>query len=688
MLILRKILLYDVVYYALVILSLIYFTIFNLLPHPSIYTGKEKNLTATVSDYYMDGDYLRLDLKTKEKLIATYHFNSLEEKNYYTKTLQIGMELSLKIELNQPLNNTIPNTFNYKKYLNNNKIYWLGKVKELSVTNKKVSLFYKLKNSIKLRINSLNKSSSYVDAFILGDKRSIEGMSNYQKNGASHLFALSGMHVGLFTGFILFVLKKFKVRENKRYLTAIVFIAFYGLLTGLSPSLLRAGVFFILLSLNKIFYTEIKPLNLLLLSGTILTFTNPLLLYDIGFQYSFIITFGLILIRKSLTKNYFLNLFLISVVAFLFSIPISLNNFYELNILSIINNLIFVPLVSLIIYPLSLIVFVFPFLDNILYFFINFSEYLNTFLASIKIFTVIIPKLSFFFTIIYYLLLIVLIVKKKYLNLILILLLLIFIKYQSKFDASAYVYFLDVGQGDSALIVRPYKKEVIMVDTGGTLEFAKEDWQLRKTTYNKSTNTIIFLKSIGINKINYLILSHGDVDHVGESLNIIENFKVDNIIMNNGYYSTEEQWIINNTKIPIYQGVFPESLNVYSLNNITYDNENDNSLVLLFDLYNYKLLFMGDASKKTENSLPHVKADLIKLAHHGSKTSSDESFLYSINPSIAIISAGRGNLYHHPSSSTLDSLKKLNIDYYNTQSEGTITLTINKKTHTFSTSPP
>lgn len=108
---------------------------------------------------------------------------------------------------------------------------------------------------------------------------------------------------------------------------------------------------------------------------------------------------------------------------------------------------------------------------------------------------------------------------------------------------------------------------------------------------------------------------------------------------------------------------------------IVYDNENDNSIVSLLNIHNYKMLFMGDASIKTEQDLLkkyELSADLIRVGHHGSKTSSDFKFIKSIDPHIAIISSGRNNRYNHPNQETLDTLNKLKVEYYNTQTSGTI----------------
>ena len=139
-------------------------------------------------------------------------------------------------------------------------------------------------------------------------------------------------------------------------------------LTGFQESVLRAGLFFVLLSLNKIFYTEIKSINILLLTLSILLFINPFIIKSIAFLYSFMTTLGLIIYSNFINNH---KIFGTSLIATLFAWPITIDNFYELNPFSILINIIFVPLVANIIYPLSIITFLFKFLNPILSILIN-----------------------------------------------------------------------------------------------------------------------------------------------------------------------------------------------------------------------------------------------------------------------------------------------------------------------------
>ena len=248
------------------------------------------------------------------------------------------------------------------------------------------------------------------------------------------------------------------------------------------------------------------------------------------------------------------------------------------------------------------------------------------------------------------------------------------------------IYFLDVGQGDCTVIVGSHLKYVVMIDTGGKISFEEEDWEVRNKTYTISNNVITFLKSLGITKIDTLIGTHGDRDHIGEMMNIINDFKVEKVIFNCGELNDLEKELIEvlgKKKIPYYSCV--KELNVdnnklYSLNNKDYGNENDNSSVIYTELNKHKFLFMGDAGVDVEEDILKKyklkNIDVLKVGHHGSKSSTSFDFVKQIMPRYSVISVGRNNRYNHPNQEVLDNLNNSTI--YRTDINGTIELTIYK----------
>ena len=301
-------------------------------------------------------------------------------------------------------------------------------------------------------------------------------------------------------------------------------------------------------------------------------------------------------------------------------------------------------------------------------------EKLSLLTSKISILKFTFMHLPIYFYIIYIIIIILIIInlkRKKYYP-IYLLILILFIHYNiPSFTNISYITMIDVGQGDSILIHS--NKESILIDTGG------------KVSSNTSIaeNTIIpILKSLGIKRIKYLILTHGDYDHMGESLNLIENFKVKTVIFNVGNYNYLEQELIkklNKKKIPYYQHVEELSLNknkLYFLNTKLYDNENDNSSVIYTNINNHKILLMGDAGVGVEEELIKKynlkNIDILKVGHHGSKTSSSIDFINYINPKISLISVGEDNKFNHPNQEVLEVLKNTKI--YRTDKEGTITI--------------
>lgn len=218
-----------------------------------------------------------------------------------------------------------------------------------------------------------------------------------------------------------------------------------------------------------------------------------------------------------------------------------------------------------------------------------------------------------------------------------------------------------------------------MIDTGGKITYEKKEWQKSNKTYNVSDGVIKFLKSKGITKLDYLIISHGDQDHAGDALNIIKKLNVKKVVLNNGSTNSLEKKIIN-TSVKITNNYNLKYFNVINLNNGFYDNENDASLVNYITFLKYKFLFMGDAPKNVEEKIIEkynlFNIDVLKVGHHGSKTSSSKYFIDKIIPKYSVISVGRNNRYGHPHEEALSNL--INTKILRTDNDGTITFKINK----------
>lgn len=639
----------------------------NYYPFKSKYTKNDKEFIGIVTKYEVKEDKITIEIKAKEKLLITYKYQDKEFNN-----LLYGDKIKVKGTLITPSKNTNQNTFNYQKYLYYKKIYYLVEATSINKIANNHNYLYTIKNTLYQKINKL-KSSNYIKTLLFCDNTlSKEIKESYRINGISHLFSVSGMHINFFVSIIYLYLNKITYNKRIKYLITNIFIITYLILFP-SSSLLRSAVMSILYSINYLLKLKIKKIDILLLTLGVSLLINPFIIYDLGYIYSYTITFFLVLSSSTLKKENKINkIIYISLLSFLVSIPITIYNSFEINIISILLNIILVPIISIIILPLTILTYIFPILDSILYLFTNTLETISLFISKINITKIIFPKPSLLIIVLYYIIFLLSYQNKKYfyLNIILLIIIYIFPYLNSNFE----VVMFEVGEADCHLIKYPYNKNTILIDTG-------------KNEYKIKNEVIPYLKSIGIKKIDYLIITHGDLDHIGGSITLINNFQVKNVILNKGTFTDLEKELIKNLnkkKIPYQININKINLSnhtIYLLNNTKYNNENDNSIITYFTYQKYKFLYMGDASITTEDNLLENynlnNISILKVGHHGSNTSSSKDFISQINPSISLISVGENNIYHHPNKEVINNLSKSRI--YRTDINNMVKLTINSK---------
>ncbi len=658
---------YKIIFTILAIITII--RLITYYQKPIKFTNYSIDSNLLLTSYKITDTTLILYLKGEEKFIAYYY---LDNQNL-PFDLQVGMTIHLTGEVSNISANTLPNTFNYQNYLRSQNITKQITIATLEITDQKIPPLYQLKSRI-LKPPTSN-TNIYINALLLADNSSIseDVKTSFQLNGISHLLAISGMHITLLCQILTKFLKRLHIKRPLIPIT--IFLLAYLILTDFAPSIIRATIFYLILHYLK--FLNLKTHQVLKISLLICLCLFPYYLTNLSFQYSATTAFFITKFPLK-NKNYLSNALSISLLAFLASFPITINNFYQINLISPFLNLIFVPLISLLIYPIVLLAYLLPviayFLDPLIYLF----EHLSLFFSHFTNLIINVPKFPSVCLIIYYFILI----KSSHLNFkvyISLICLIIFVKFLPIFDYHGYIYYLNVGQGDSALIISPFQKDIIMIDTGGLNTYDGND----KPNIRLASNIQTFLKSLGINHLDQLIITHGDNDHLGTASYLKDLITIKSLSLNQGSLNASENALRRAIPIDSYK---PHNLAIQFLPHQISTNENDNSTVNLITIYQQNFLFTGDISSKIEEELINTyslpKISILKLAHHGSNTSNSSHFLSVLNPQYAIISSGLNNIYHHPAKETIENLRNLHISYYNTAYDYTIKVTISPKSFT------
>ena len=632
----------------------------------SSYIGSELDFELKIIDIKHKEDKYTITFEGKEKLIGY--------QEYFP--YNVGDIVKVHGNLIKPKNNTIPNTFDYQRYLQSRGILWELKISDIKLMKRNNSILNKIKSYVYNRISNY-KYSEYLYVFLLGDTSYFNDdiRDKYQICGLAYLISMGSFQVIAITKLLEYIERKMKINKKVILIINILIITIYILFVNKSVGILRGSICYIISSVLKYYKIKYKYQNIIILVGIILLLLNPYYIINTGFLYSFTISIMLSYTRKLIKNRYFI----MSLLAFIFSLPITIYLNYEVNFLSFIYGLLFIPIFHLIVYPLSIVVFIFSFLSPVYYFIISFLEYIINNISKLNILVFIFRKPSMLIIVLYYLVIILSLHKKNYILLVLFLIIHININYIIKENI---ITFLDVGQGDGIVIKN--NSHLFLIDTGGSIYS------------NYSDNIIKYIKSLGIGKIETLILSHGDYDHMGEAINLVNKFKVEKVIFNCGEFNDLEHNLIkvlNKKKIPYYSCIKELSVDnnkLYFLQTREYDNENDNSNVIYTEINGYKFMFMGDAGVTTEKeildkyNLPDI--DVLKVGHHGSKTSSSIEFINNVNPKYSIISVGKNNRYGHPNEEVLNTLEDSKI--YRTDEDGSIMFKIkNKKLEVETCSP-
>lgn len=668
--------------------------------------------------YILKIDTINSNKKYKNTKVILYTKKGKETLKYGDKIELVG-----NFKLAQERRN--PGGFDYRFYLKTKKIYGIvttKNTKRLKENNVNIisMIANKTANVIKNQSKKLleNKKACLLIGLLIGDTDEIdeETKEDFRNSNLTHMLAVSGLHVSYVLLAVNYIITKVKIHKKLSKIIVMLLILFFILVTGATPSVLRAGTMTIYLILGGIFYRRISVFSSLNLSLLVIIIMNPYCLFDVGLQLSYAGTIGIVYLYPVIKEKIYnkANSILITISANIVIIPIIMYNFNTISLTFFISNLLAGPIIGIIIilgFSIIIISLIFFPIANIFSKILNLLIilFLNTAktcanLPFSKIF-IITPTLKFIF--LYYCLLVFIIIKEriqirisiklknKVIAILIILVIINPIKYFSNIKQSNLkIYFVDVGQGDSTCIVTP-KNKVILIDGGGNSK--DENYDIGKQTL------LPYLLDKKINKIDYCIVSHFDSDHCGGLMYILKNLKVKNIIIGKQYeeYENYKEFIkiakdkkINirvveaGEKITIEKNLYIDILWPINREKMVIQNAiNNNSLVFKLRYINFSMLFTGDIEEIAEKEIldkykentEFLKSTILKVAHHGSKTSSAKEFINIVKPKYAVIGVGKDNKFGHPSNVTIENLKTINTEIYRTDEMGEISINVNIK---------
>lgn len=683
----------------------------------------------------------------KNKKYSDIYTIKIKDKKFYLnikKSENIDLEYGDRINLTgnfiEPEMQRNYRGFDYRKYLKTQGIYGninvnnitkiqnIGLSPKITILKRINSISNKIKNIFKENFNE--KISNVILGMLLGytDEIDLNVKEDFSKSNISHILAVSGMHVGYVILFCNILFSKL-FGKRKTYFITIIVLIFYMFLTGLSPSVVRAAIMACFMLFSKLIYRKSDVWTNISISLLSLLIYNPFCIGNISLILSYVGTIGILTYSINFKQtNKIKDMIGITLSVTIFLIPILSIYFNKIPIFSLFVSL----LVGIIVLPIFILGIVFIvlnkttlfkkfFIKNILNFLVKILLKISEFGSKIPLNQIYVVMPNWLEVFIYYVIIFISVFlvyafkpkrkqntvfnrriknlfhllkfryrqnKEKVLSIFLIVL--IFFGCIKIIPKELRIHFIDVGQGDSCLIVTPNNKK-ILIDGGGS------------ENYDVGKNTLIpYLMARRIKKIDYIIISHFDTDHAGGLLTVMEEIKVEKVVISKQGENSENfqrfKDIVKEKKINVVVADKGDRLkiekNIYfdilwpnSSKFVSENDLNNNSIVCKFQYKNFSMLFTGDIEKEAEKQILHeykknlhiLNSTILKVAHHGSKTSTTEEFLKAVSPKFALIGVGKDNKFGHPNDEVIKRLENDGCKIYRTDKMGEISISINYK---------
>jgi competence protein ComEC len=666
---------------------------------PEHLTGQDIQIQGYISDLpEHESNHVRLNFNVV-KSIQNVPDNLRLTWYYPDQTIKAGQHWSFTVRLKCPHGNLNPGGFDYERWLFVEGIGATGYIrtkpqpKLLDSGSTQTSLLVWRQHIADQLEQILAKSSSLplIKALTIGDGNSLSAnqWDIFRKTGTTHLMVISGSHIGLVAGLVyLLVLRTWAWSgilawspQKVAAIVALVTAIFYAGLTGFSVPAQRSALMIAIAMVAVIQQRNTRPYNILAVALFAVLIVDPLVVLSAGFWLSFI---AVSLIIYSITGRlgklgFFRGGFKINWVTSVGLAPLLLFFFQQVSLIAPIANLIAVPIISLVVVPLALlatlVMFIAPLVAVKLFFVVDLALqslwWLLVKLADLPISTITHTQPSWWALGFAVPAILLLFAPKgmpsRWLGL-LMLLPLIFTESDKIAPGVIKMTLLDVGQGLSAVVQTA--NHVLVYDTGAKFSATSDMGQ---------SVLVPYLRSQGVNKVDTLIISHGDNDHIGGAASLMANMHTENILTSvpqqlSEYSSAKcqagQSWTWDKVKFSV---ISPQIGNNSS--------ENDNSCVLQIQASKSTALLTGDIEATAESWLIEnygnkLKADVLVAPHHGSQTSSTHAFLKAVRPSIILIPAGYHNQFGHPHQEVLTRYQHLNATWLNSADEGAIQMTL------------